>query len=172
MPCRKAPPRVVRCLSSRHRAPSKQIRNMPSAPDLRLCRSLLFLPASNPRAIEKARGLGADMVVLDLEDAVKPEEKERARAAAVEAVRQPFPGLAAIRINSKPPWHEADLSAVAGCAADYLIYPMTSAPEEIARVAKASGMKVLARVETARVVLAAPPIAAEAAALVAGTNVL
>ena len=52
---------------------------------LRLCRSLLFLPASNPRAIEKARELKPDMVVLDLEDAVKPEDKEAARRAAVEA---------------------------------------------------------------------------------------
>src|SRR3954454_5462418 len=107
---------------------------MPSAPDLRLCRSLLFLPASNARAIDKARGLAADMVVLDLEDAVKPEDKESARAAAVEAVGQPFPGLAAIRINSKAPWHEADVAAVTGCAADFLIYPMTSAHEEVARV--------------------------------------
>jgi citrate lyase subunit beta/citryl-CoA lyase len=143
---------------------------MVRAPDLRLCRSLLFLPASNPRAIEKARGLTADLVVLDLEDAVKPEDKESARAAAIEAVRQPFPGLAAIRINSKPSWHEADLAAVAGCAADYLIYPMTSGPKEIARVAQATGKKVLAMVETAAGVLAAPAIAREAAALVAGTN--
>ena len=109
---------------------------MARTPDLRLCRSLLFLPASNPRAIDKARGLAADMVVLDLEDAVKPEDKDSARAAAAEVVRQPFPGLAAIRINSKPPRHEADLAAVAGCAAEYLIYPLTSAPEEIARVAR------------------------------------
>ena len=43
---------------------------------LSLCRSLLFLSASNPRAIEKARTLGADMVILDLEDAVKPADKE------------------------------------------------------------------------------------------------
>ena len=143
---------------------------MSHASDLRLCRSLLFLPASNPRAIDKARTLAADMVVLDLEDAVKPEDKERARAAAVEAVRQPFPGLAAIRINAKPPWHEADLEAVTGCAADYLIYPMTSGPEEIARVSQRSGKNVLAMVETAAGVLAAPAIAREAAALVAGTN--
>jgi (3S)-malyl-CoA thioesterase len=138
--------------------------------DLRLCRSLLFLPASNPRAIEKARGLAADMVVLDLEDAVKPQDKDSARAAAVDAVRRPFPGLAAIRINSKAPWHEADLAAVAGCAADFLIYPMTSEADEIVRVAGATGKPVLAMVETAKGVLAAPAIAREAAALVVGTN--
>src|SRR5436190_762996 len=49
--------------------------------DLRRCRSLLFLPASNPRAIEKARTLDADMVVLDLEDAVAEEDKAAAREA-------------------------------------------------------------------------------------------
>jgi citrate lyase subunit beta/citryl-CoA lyase len=143
---------------------------MTASSDLRLCRSLLFLPASNPRAIERARALDADMVVLDLEDAVKPEDKESARAAAVEAVRDRFPGLAAIRINSKAPWHEADLAAVVRCAADYLIYPMTSGPEDVARVAQAAGKPVLAMIETARGVLAAPAIACEAAALVAGTN--
>ena len=47
--------------------------------DLRTCRSLLFLPASNPRAIEKARELPADLIVLDLEDAVRGEEKAEAR---------------------------------------------------------------------------------------------
>jgi citrate lyase subunit beta/citryl-CoA lyase len=143
---------------------------MSAPPDLRLCRSLLFLPASNERAIEKARQLPADMVVLDLEDAVKPEDKARARAAAVEAVRRPFPGLAAIRINAKERWYAADLEAVAGCAADFLVYPMTAAPEEIGRVAAATGKPVLAMVETAKGVLAAPAIAREAAGLVAGTN--
>jgi citrate lyase subunit beta/citryl-CoA lyase len=88
----------------------------------------------------------------------------------VEAVRRPFPGLAAIRINSKAPWHEADVAAVAGCAADFLIYPMTSEAEEIARVGGETGKPVLAMIETAKGVLAAPAIAREAAALVAGTN--
>ena len=68
--------------------------------DLKLCRSLLFLPASNPRAIEKARGLDADLVVLDLEDAVKPEDKARARAAAVEAAAA---STAAARARSLSP---------------------------------------------------------------------
>ena len=50
-------------------------------------RSALYLPASNPKAIAKARTLPADVVVLDLEDAVAPEAKEEARAAAVAAAR-------------------------------------------------------------------------------------
>src|SRR3954471_11990233 len=108
MPCRKAPPRALGRLWCRHRTASKQIEIMPSAPDLRLCRSLLFLPASNPRAIEKARGLAADMIVLDLEDAVKPADKEGARAAAVAAAAEGFGGLCAIRINSLDPWHSPD----------------------------------------------------------------
>ena len=51
--------------------------------DLRAVRSILFLPASNPRAIARAREAGADLVVLDLEDAVKPEDKLAARRASL-----------------------------------------------------------------------------------------
>jgi citrate lyase subunit beta/citryl-CoA lyase len=138
--------------------------------DLKLCRSLLFLPASNARAIEKARGLGADMVVLDLEDAVKPGDKDRARAAAVEAAAAGFPGRCAIRINSKTPWYEADLAAAAASAADYVIVPMTPGPEAPREAARATGKPVLAMIETARGVLNAAAIALETAGLVAGTN--
>ncbi|MEA3010006.1 MAG: (3S)-malyl-CoA thioesterase [Sphingomonadales bacterium] len=137
--------------------------------ELRLCRSLLFLPASNPRAIEKARGLGADMVILDLEDAVKPADKDRARAAAVEAAAG-FPGLCAIRINSKEPWHEPDLEAVAASAADYVVVPMTPGPDAPRAATKASSKPVLAMIETARGVLAAAAIAPHTAGLIAGTN--
>ncbi|MEO6635811.1 MAG: CoA ester lyase [Allosphingosinicella sp.] len=138
--------------------------------ELRLCRSLLFLPASNPRAIEKARGLGADMVILDLEDAVKPGDKDMARAAAVEAAAAGFPGLCAIRINSKEPWHEPDLAAVAGSAADYVVVPMTPGPDAPRKAARTTGKPVLAMIETARGVLAAAAIAPETAGLIAGTN--
>jgi (3S)-malyl-CoA thioesterase len=138
--------------------------------DLRLCRSLLFLPASNPRAIEKARGLDADMVILDLEDAVKPADKDGARAAAVEAAAQGFPGLCAIRINSREPWYSPDLEAVAASLADYLIVPMTPGPEAPREAALATGKPVLAMIETARGVLAAAAIAPETAGLIAGTN--
>lgn len=148
-------------------APSKRNRTMKD--DLRLCRSLLFLPASNPRAIEKARGLDADMVVLDLEDAVKPADKDRARAAAVEAAAG-FPGLCAIRVNSDGPWLKADLDAVRSSAADYVIVPMTSSPDSPRRAADATGKPVMAMIETARGVLAAAAIAPETVGLIAGTN--
>lgn len=138
--------------------------------DLRHCRSLLFLPASNPRAVAKARGLAADMVVLDLEDAVKPDDKAAARAAAVEAAAAGFPGLCAIRINARDPWHRPDLEAVAASGADYAIVPMTPGPEPVLEAAAATGKPVLAMIETARGVLAAAAIAPATAGLIAGTN--
>ena len=139
--------------------------------DLRLCRSLLFLPASNPRAIEKARTLPADMVVLDLEDAVKPADKEVARAAAVEAAGAGFgDSLVAIRVNAPGALQDSDVEAVRGSAADYLVVPRTSGPDEVSRVAAATAKPVLAMVETARGVLNAAAIAEQAAALIAGTN--
>jgi (3S)-malyl-CoA thioesterase len=138
--------------------------------DLRLCRSLLFLPASNPRAIGKARTLPADMVILDLEDAVKAEDKDSARAAAAEAVAAPFHGLAGIRINAAPPWHMPDLQAVAASEAAFVVVPMAGGPDDVRRARDRAGKPVLAMIETARGVLAAGAIARETAGLIAGTN--
>src|SRR5256885_10566513 len=91
--------------------------------DLRLCRSILFLPASNPRAIEKARTLAADMVVLDLEDSVRAEDKEAAREAAVAASHEGFGNrIVAIRVNpGGSPFYAEDLVAVRRSAAEYLV---------------------------------------------------
>ena len=87
-------------------------------------RSALFLPASNPRAIAKAREAGADLVILDLEDAVKPADKDAARAAAVEAVAEPWPCLVAIRVNGiASEWFDDDVAAVAGSQADLVVLP-------------------------------------------------
>ena len=92
--------------------------------DLFAVRSLLFLPARNPRAIAKAREAGADLVVLDLEDAVKPEDKDAARDAAVEAVAEHWPMPVAIRINGVgTEWHSLDLDAVARSKADFVVVP-------------------------------------------------
>src|SRR5216110_179163 len=90
--------------------------------DLVAVRSVLFLPASNPRAIAKAREAGSDLVVLDLEDAVKPDDKAAAREAAVEAVAQPWPVPVAIRVNGVgTEWHSLDVDAVARSAADLCV---------------------------------------------------
>ena len=137
-------------------------------------RSLLFLPASNPRAIEKARGLAADMIFLDLEDAVKPELKAEARQAAVAAAGEGFGGRpVAIRVNMLgTEWHDADIAAVAGSAADYVILPKAESPDAVVAVAEAAGKPLLAMIETPRGVLAAPGIASlpGIAGLIAGTN--
>src|SRR5438128_9356101 len=92
--------------------------------DLFAVRSILFLPASNPRAIAKAREAGSDLVVLDLEDAVKAEDKESARKAAVEAVAEAWPMPVAVRINGAgSAWHSLDLDAAAGSNADFVVLP-------------------------------------------------
>jgi citrate lyase subunit beta/citryl-CoA lyase len=143
----------------------------PDPDRLRFCRSLLFLPASNPRAIEKARTLGADMVILDLEDAVKAEDKDSAREAAVEAAAGGFgASLVAIRVNGPGPLQLMDSGAVRRSKADYAIVPRTASPGDVLKVAEVTEKPVLAMVETAAGVLAASAIAQEAKALIAGTN--
>ena len=139
--------------------------------DLFAVRSLLFLPASNPRAIVKAREAGADLVVLDLEDAVKPEDKELARKAAVEAVETPWPVPVAIRVNGVgSEWHSLDLDAVARSKADFAVVPRAIDGHLIRGIRDVVGRPILAMIETAAGVLAAPDIAAETAGLIAGTN--
>src|SRR5689334_8311397 len=92
--------------------------------DLFAVRSLLFLPASNPRAIAKARGADVDLDVLDLEDAVKADDKNGARKAAVEAVAGAWPMPIAIRVNGVgSEWHSLDLDAVSRSKADLIVVP-------------------------------------------------
>ena len=139
--------------------------------DLFAVRSLLFLPASNPRAIAKAREAGADMVVLDLEDAVRAEDKQAARDAAVKAVSTGWRMPVAIRVNGVgTEWHSLDLDAVARSKADYAVVPRTISAHLVHGVAEAIGKPVLAMIETAAGVLCAAEIAAETAGLIAGTN--
>ena len=139
--------------------------------DLFAVRSVLFLPASNPRAIDKAQGSAADLVVLDLEDAVKPEDKASARTAAVEAVAAEWPMPVAIRVNSVgSEWHSVDIDAVSRSGADFAVLPRTASAHLLRGVREAIGKPTLAMIETAAGVLAAPQIASEAAALIAGTN--
>ena len=134
-------------------------------------RSVLFLPASNPRAIAKARASGADLVVLDLEDAVKAADKAAARDAAVEAVASAWPMPVAIRVNGVgSEWHSLDLDAVARSKADYAVVPRVVSGHLVRGVAEAFGKPVLAMIETAAGVVAAPEIGPETAGLIAGTN--
>ena len=137
-------------------------------------RTALFLPASNPRAIEKARGLDSDMIILDLEDAVKPGAKEAARVAAVAAAEEGFGArLCAIRVNGiEAAEHDPDIAAVAKSACDFVVVPKVERAEDAAAVARACGKPLLAMIETAPGVLAAVAIAAVpgVSGLIAGAN--
>jgi citrate lyase subunit beta/citryl-CoA lyase len=139
--------------------------------DLFAVRSILFLPASNPRAIAKAREARSDLVVLDLEDAVKREDKAAAREAAVAAAGTAWPMPLAIRINGAgSEWHSLDLDAVAGSSADVVVVPRAISAHLVSDVARTVGKPVLAMIETAAGVLAAADIAQACAGLIAGTN--
>lgn len=139
--------------------------------DLFAVRSLLFLPASNPRAIAKAREAGADLVILDLEDAVKPEDKDAGRHAAVEAVASAWPMPVAIRVNGVgTEWHSVDVDAVARSNADFVVIPRAVSAHLVRGIAETVSKPVLAMIETASGVIAAAEIAPETAGLIAGTN--
>jgi len=139
--------------------------------ELRLVRSLLFVPASNPRLIDKARGLDADMVILDLEDAVAEPDKPTARAAAVEACRAFAGRPTAIRVNAiGSAWHDEDLAAVAASGADFLVLPKAESGDAVLAAGTKAGKAVISMIETPRGVLAIDTIAGHSAALLAGTN--
>ncbi len=137
-------------------------------------RSALYLPASNARAIEKARELPSDMVILDLEDAVKPGDKEAARKAAFEAISYGFSGkTAAIRVNGpETQWHRDDLEAVSASSCDLFVLPKVEEACVAADIAKSVGKPLLTMIETPRGVLRAVEIASAQgiAGLIAGTN--
>lgn len=141
---------------------------------LRAVRSALFLAASKPRAILRARQAGADMVILDLEDAVPLPDKALAREAAVAAASEGCgTGLVAIRVNGLgSEHHEDDMIAVAGSAADLVVLPMIEEAVALAAFAASVRKPVLAMIETSRAVLASAQLAASpgVVGLVAGTN--
>jgi citrate lyase subunit beta/citryl-CoA lyase len=137
-------------------------------------RAALYLPASNPKAVAKARTLAADLLILDLEDAVKPDDKAAARAAAIAAVAEGFGDKpVSIRINGiGTEWHEQDIAAVRGSAATLAVLPKAEDAESTARVAAALGKPLLAMIETPKGLLAASAIASVSGVLglIAGTN--
>jgi citrate lyase subunit beta/citryl-CoA lyase len=134
-------------------------------------RSILFLPASNPRAIGHARESSADFVILDLEDAVKAEAKDAARSAAVEAVAGEWRMPVAIRVNSiGSEWHSLDVDSVARSNAAFAVLPRATSAHLVRETAQALSKPLLAMIETAAGVLACAEIAPETAGLIAGTN--
>ncbi|WP_226635552.1 HpcH/HpaI aldolase/citrate lyase family protein [Brevundimonas poindexterae] len=118
------------------------------------CRSVLFVPASNPRAIAKARGLNCDIVILDLEDAVAPDAKEAAREAACEALREGgFRPRVGVRINPHDSdWGEADTRALAEVEPKLIVLPKVERATQIKAVSRAMGghTSLWAMIETPR----------------------
>lgn len=142
-----------------------------------LWRSVLFLPASNPRAVEKARGLECDVGVLDLEDAVAPEMKAQAREAAVAAIRSGgFRPRLAVRINGlDTPWGSDDLADLAGTGITLIVAPKIESADAIHALSAAvsPGAQLIAMIETPAAVLRLDAIAGSGgglAGLMLGVN--
>jgi len=150
---------------------------------VRLRRSVLFMPASNARALDKARTLAADALVFDLEDAVAPGAKRAARDMAVAAARRGgyAPREVVIRVNAlDTSWGRDDLAAVAGSGADAVLLPKVESAETVHAVAglldaagAPAGLGLWCMLETPRGILRAEAIATASrrvAALVLGTS--
>ncbi len=105
--------------------------------ELRPRRSVLYMPGSNARALEKAKSLPADSLVLDLEDAVAPDMKKAAREQVVQAVQVGGYGYRemVIRVNGlDTEWAEADILAVAKAPVAAVCVPKVETPEQVLRV--------------------------------------
>lgn len=145
-------------------------------------RSVLYLPGANARALEKARTLAADALIIDLEDSVAPEMKAAARAQVVAALAVGGFGHreVVVRINTlDSPWGLEDLAAIAAAGPDGIALPKVGSPAEVADLGARlaahgrANLPVWAMIETPAGVLAAGAIAAAGhglAALVAGVN--
>jgi len=132
-------------------------------------RSVLYLPASNARAIEKAWTLDCDVAVLDLEDAVAPEAKADAREAAVAAVRGGgFGSRLGVRINGlDTDWGPDDLAAMKAAGAALVVAPKVETPQAVHALSAglAEGCALWAMIETPRALLALADIATADGAL-------
>lgn len=148
-------------------------------------RSCLYMPGANTRALEKARELPADTLILDLEDAVAPEAKEEARAAIFAAVKAGGYGSReiVIRMNGlDTPWGHEDLKAVATSGAHAVLAPKVTEPRDIERLdnllkeaGAPDGLDLWVMIETPIAILSLKDIAAASigsrlSAFVMGTN--
>ncbi|MGH1372898.1 MAG: HpcH/HpaI aldolase/citrate lyase family protein [Cellvibrionaceae bacterium] len=133
-------------------------------------RSVLYMPGSNARALEKAKTLNADTLVLDLEDAVAPDQKQAARAQVVEAVKQGGYGKRemVIRVNGlDTDWCKDDIRAVASSGVSAVCLPKIETAEQVVEAVRQldaagadSAMEVWAMIETPMGVINVNQIAA------------
>jgi citrate lyase beta subunit len=141
-------------------------------------RSALYMPGSRPRALDKARSLPADVLLLDLEDAVAPSEKDEARRLVAEAVAAGAFGRreVVIRVNGlDTPWGADDLAAAAAARPDAVLLPKVVSAAQVAEAAAhlgAAAPALWAMIETPLGVLRAAEIAEAPgmACFVLGTN--
>ncbi len=139
-------------------------------------RSALYIPASKERALEKARGLPADAILFDLEDAVAPDAKAQARTLLRQVLAQADYGPRAriVRINGlETAWGRDDAAALSGLAPDGVLLPKVDGPDQVAALAELiPDVPIWAMMETPRGVLNAARIAAHPrmAGMVMGTN--
>jgi citrate lyase subunit beta / citryl-CoA lyase len=127
-------------------------------PSIRPRRSALYMPGANARALDKARTLPADALILDLEDSVAPDAKELARRQVAATVAAGGYGRREliVRINGlATAWGRDDVAAVAGCGADAVLVPKIESPAEVQAVVAAlaeagapPGLPVWAMAET------------------------
>jgi citrate lyase subunit beta/citryl-CoA lyase len=149
---------------------------------LRPRRSVLYMPAANERALEKAKTIPADALILDLEDAVAPDAKQVARVNAVAAARSGEYGNKEITIRCNglmTPWGASDIAAAATSGAAAVVIPKVNSHaylEEIERLLDDAGapaeMTIWAMIETPTAILDARSIAhhARVNVLVMGNN--
>ncbi|WP_030066312.1 HpcH/HpaI aldolase/citrate lyase family protein [Streptomyces natalensis] len=150
---------------------------------LRPRRSVLYMPGANERALEKAKSLPADALILDLEDAVAPDAKAEARerVAAAAASKEYGHREVTIRVNGPgTAWHADDLRAAAEAGPDAVVVPKVDSAatvREVERALEAAGAPdhtaIWAMVETPRAMLDARAVAAASerlTVLVMGTN--
>ncbi|CCH71930.1 (3S)-malyl-CoA thioesterase [Nostocoides australiense Ben110] len=146
-------------------------------------RSVLYMPSSNERALEKAKALGCDALILDLEDAVAPDAKPAARDNACAAAKSGEYGRReiTIRVNGiGTEWHEADLAAASAAGPDGIVVPKVNSPKEVRQLAEAmrdfgapETTKLWAMIETPEAIFEADKIARadeRLACFVIGTN--
>ena len=103
-------------------------------------RSVLYMPSSNAKAVEKAKTLPIDGVIFDLEDAVAPDAKPAAREAACAAAASGEYGRRTLTIRANgigTEWHEADLAAAAAAGPDAVVVPKVNSAAEVARLVDA-----------------------------------
>ncbi|MBV1895109.1 MAG: CoA ester lyase [Rhodobacteraceae bacterium] len=139
-------------------------------------RSVLYIPASKERALDKAKSLHVDAIIFDLEDAVTASEKDSARdlLATTLATGDYGARMRIVRINGlDTEWGQADAKAVRDMNADAVLLPKVGSPADIDALAEITGdMPIWAMMETPRGMLNAAQIAAhpKLTGMVMGTN--